>query len=994
MVHSAGSYSEPIVISDEEDAAFVENELSRWTDSSNSSSSSPVYSPTYSPTYDNSYTAITESLPAPPSSIAPAPEPSPPPVVPPPSGQKRKWTDMGESSSTSQLQHPSEQPWASAQASSSKKKKKQRKERQRNHASSSAGITDPHTRTHSQTMAQDATIEPQFSNYLPSLYQSHQPYDYAGYGSGFAWPMGPFQMAGNAYISPEDEYRPTDGPLWNPSERPSILSALAAPYYPPFAAPSYSVSESLLSSLQPSARLPSPPADTDRPSHSSASTYEPRPLAPPSPPSPDGPQAELSSSFKQPFDTSLEPLARVFPERPGHAAVESLKRLIGIPEDKANHGFFDLSAPNLDPPAPPAPIPPVADFTLVMAQLPKKFRNTSFVTLWAKRHGNPIRVILDVKSGKALIEWMGAHSTDSAFTSLRLRGDGKEHIRVYRYRGDKPPASRPPPSGLSTRVEKEMEEGEIEEGEVVETSVKSKKKKNKGKKKALQLEQRLTEPISAAPAVPHQVVLSTFSSSSFKSPFPESAAPARPLVSKLRQPLIERFSDPPSIPAAQEETWEEEMELDSDGDIEASVLPPPPPPPLVFTSALGNNHVNEEEDMDLDDAVDEVWPEEAEYEDEDMDMSSVAGGSSPPPSGPEILTTSVPASEPPVVPPTSNARDTSPIPEVALPVPEVAVPSPDIVARSVEGDQVAINVTRRHKLEEAIARTKAELKMRALASSSRTSFVSSNGSSESPEPVTPLGSPILDHAQVAVASTVHAETIVTAGNESAVDADAPMMIKTEVPAVNLDDLASSFISETIHAVRLSPRSSSPTSPTITASAEVPIYPSTSTTASISVTIPVPKTAQAPTPLSPKYVTIPITDEQKQYKQKQWLDLVSASRSLFGKMTAAGTKEEKDLLMRLLRAKTKAADKIKRELDLGVVVIEVHDPLPSPTFASMSATPTPVPSSRMSSATPTPTATPTPSAVVPQKRKSSPTVPFRWPETAREIIIIVSDDEAD
>lgn len=90
---------------------------------------------------------------------------------------------------------------------------------------------------------------------------------------------------------------------------------------------------------------------------------------------------------------------------------------------------------------------------------------------------------------------------------------------------------------------------------------------------------------------------------------------------------------------------------------------------------------------------------------------------------------------------------------------------------------------------------------------------------------------------------------------------------------------------------------------------------------------------------------------------------------------------------------RAADKIKRELDLGVVVIEVHDPLPSPTFASMSATPTPVPSSRMSSATPTPTATPIPSAVVPQKRKSTPTMPFRWPETAREIIIIVSDDEA-
>lgn len=40
MDHSAGSYNEPIVISDEEDAAFVENELSRCV--ATASLSSPV----------------------------------------------------------------------------------------------------------------------------------------------------------------------------------------------------------------------------------------------------------------------------------------------------------------------------------------------------------------------------------------------------------------------------------------------------------------------------------------------------------------------------------------------------------------------------------------------------------------------------------------------------------------------------------------------------------------------------------------------------------------------------------------------------------------------------------------------------------------------------------------------------------------------------------------------------------------------------------------
>lgn len=72
-----------------------------------------------------------------------------------------------------------------------------------------------------------------------------------------------------------------------------------------------------------------------------------------------------------------------------------------------------------------------------------------------------------------------------------------------------------------------------------------------------------------------------------------------------------------------------------------------------------------------------------------------------------------------------------------------------------------------------------------------------------------------------------------------------------------------------------------------------------------------------------------------------------------------------------------------------------------TTTMMSATPTPVPSSRMSSATPTPTGTPVPTgmSMVPQKRKTSPpsSVPtpslaFRWPETPREMFIIVSDDE--
>ncbi|PIL23146.1 hypothetical protein GSI_14455 [Ganoderma sinense ZZ0214-1] len=108
-VHGIGSFSEPIVVSDEEDAAFVENELSRLTDSSSSS----AYN---SPPYGNSTSYPPKAPSPPPASLAPATPTSP--VL----GQKRKWTDMRDSIQASQLQHPADT------SNSKQKKKKQRKE--------------------------------------------------------------------------------------------------------------------------------------------------------------------------------------------------------------------------------------------------------------------------------------------------------------------------------------------------------------------------------------------------------------------------------------------------------------------------------------------------------------------------------------------------------------------------------------------------------------------------------------------------------------------------------------------------------------------------------------------------------------------------------------------------------------------------------------------------------------------------------------------------
>lgn len=210
---------------------------------------------------------------------------------------------------------------------------------------------------------------------------------------------------------------------------------------------------------------------------------------------------------------------------------------------------------------------------------------------------------------------------------------------------------------------------------------------------------------------------------------------------------------------------------------------------------------------------------------------------------------------------------------------------PEVPPLTTEKKEASIKEIRRQKLEDAIARTKAELAMRALAYSSRTSL-SSNGSSESPEPMTPLDSPSLDHARV-----------VTDAKESAVDGS--VVIKTESTTVNFDDLASSFISETIHAAAVLPHSSPFPTSTPTVSLEQP-----RNTPSSTVAAPIPISIQTSAPFAPTTVTVPLTEEQKQIKQKRWLELVSTSKSLFGKIAAAKTKEEKDLLMRLLKAKTK------------------------------------------------------------------------------------------
>ena len=866
-------------------------------------------------------------------------------VESPVSGQKRKWTDMRESSSTQVLHQPENH-------GGGKKKKKQKKERQaQQRAAASASHKPQRNAPVIQSMDGANLVDYPGFPYTPNPFDGYYPY-----GMGFATPMDAYQSAGASFLSPEDEYRPTDGPLWNPTERPSTLSALAPPWYPPNAL--YSSHESHSAPSRSEVRTASPPPDPPPPSSSStqAPAADPTPSSSPSSPS----SLDLSTMLQQPFDSSLSerlkqleaisasllalangqrtteaissmssvgpihlppadpppirreppPPPRNVPEvtsaRPQGTQGESQKRLIGMLEDKGNNGFFDLTVSSLEPPAAAAPIPPVTDFTLVMAHLPKRFRKSDFVMSWAKRHGTPVRVVVDVKNGKALVEWVGAHSVESAFTSIRLRGDGKEHIRVYRYRGDKPPPAPPPQAQGAAKVEKEMEEGEIEEGEVVEVGGKSKKKRNKGKKKTVELEHRLTEPTTSAavsspppaearPPPPHLSVLRDIDLAAVLSAVSRVPAATQSAPREPRPQLIDRFTDPPAVVATHEEAEEEEMELESDE--EPSLTPAVAPPMAPAPSAESSDY--QEEDMDLDDGDDDgddADVEGDEEEDMDMDMSSPSPG---PKSTPLPALPDPPALAPTIKSPPSPPQHTSDLPHHET-IDQVAPAPPDSIPQVPDEDNeiAAAKEARRHKLEEAIARTKAELAMRALVTSSRTSLVSSTGSSESPEPMTPADSPVVGHVEVAFASSAPNGAAGAVPRKAFVEEVKPT-VKVKTEAVALDDLAASFISQTIHAAAASPPVPTPTTSTPTDAARTAPASATSATATtrrLSVSIPAPKST-AP-------VMIPLSEEQKQIKQKKWLELVTASKSLFAKIAAAKNKEEKDLLMRLLRAKTK------------------------------------------------------------------------------------------
>ncbi|OSD05134.1 hypothetical protein PYCCODRAFT_1443471 [Trametes coccinea BRFM310] len=826
-IYGIGSYAEPIVVSDEEDATLVENELNRW----NESPSSSIYE--YSPTHE----VVTPSL----------------THVPPQPGA-RVTIFARRQACTSR--------YISRIRSVSGRTRRARKQNPRKDANghssqpragpSSLGMHRQYTRLGSDGWSEDDFSYP--SRAAPPTFSTRYPH-------------------AQSFAAPAARTMPT---YWS-----SDLDAHAgSDQLPPYCSSSYQVPAAPFSALDDSLRR----------------------------------LEALSASLLAMSATAPVPLTA--PKATAQPPADPDKRQIGKHDDEGSFSSFDLSASTLLPPLNPGLPSPRPFRTIVLAHLPKKFR----------RFGTAVRTEIDSRAGKALIEYARPSDAEAAFTSMRLRGEGKEHIRVYWYQGFATMLSLAA-SASTPQLPVEAGDGELEEGEVVEHAVapvKPKRKKKGKKEKHSPVSQlQLAEPVVATNTAPSW------------SPAPASVSrqvsaigggSSNCAVPASRPTLEERFSD---APAAQDGVWEEEMDLGSEDDYwpERS-----PSPALVATTIEPSPGV-----MDVEDWEDDM----------DMDMSSPVRDVEP------------------GMPAWASRGDTfAEPPQRTLKRPRS--PSLDVVAPPRPGPGPASVEARRLELEVAMR----ENRTGPIASSSNSTVESSSGISTTPEPATPSDWSV----DIGMAAGTAAPSVAQIDGREVMALSSP--VKDGKPAFDLDQLAESFIAESIQAVNVSvapsnPRSPSP--PAVVRSPARPICPpplpcpslvEPSTLSSRSTT----STRQPPTMSSVRpgpsmsKVTAPSASSSSEAtqllaKKNRLEQFIATSRSLLAKIKAAKTQEEKNSLMRILKEKQRAMD------------AELPGVAASP--------PTPV--ARVATVTPTSTS----------KAKL-----FRWPDTPREVIIEVTDDEAD
>ncbi|KAL4066974.1 hypothetical protein V8B97DRAFT_2064545, partial [Scleroderma yunnanense] len=109
----------------------------------------------------------------------------------------------------------------------------------------------------------------------------------------------------------------------------------------------------------------------------------------------------------------------------------------------------------------PVAPPPNPSCTLVLDVIPPRFRSAAWLETWAANASQlpALRVDIDSKKGKGLVEFPDMVTAQKAFNSKQLRGKGRHSIKAWWYR----------PSGVaSTTAHLNNSAGELEEGEIVE----------------------------------------------------------------------------------------------------------------------------------------------------------------------------------------------------------------------------------------------------------------------------------------------------------------------------------------------------------------------------------------------------------------------------------------------------------------------------------------------------------------------------------------------
>ncbi|EKM57598.1 uncharacterized protein PHACADRAFT_251305 [Phanerochaete carnosa HHB-10118-sp] len=167
------------------------------------------------------------------------------------------------------------------------------------------------------------------------------------------------------------------------------------------------------------------------------------------------------------------------------------------------------------------------------------------------------RIDLDVKAGKALIEFATAETARLAWESDRLTGEGKEHVRAYWYRV--------PGIGADAGVG-ELEEGEIEDGELAKHFGQNNKTKTKeSRKKATELAPLVT--YSAAP------VVQPLSSNGHRTSHPP-VTPSSSTFSPVQSSFVTRH---PTLPSAPPSLPPKPVSPAQHPPMKLVGLPPPPP---------------------------------------------------------------------------------------------------------------------------------------------------------------------------------------------------------------------------------------------------------------------------------------------------------------------------------------------------------------------------------------------------------------------------------